>query len=169
MSFCGVGCEYTKSVHVLGQEVHGNSISQSLWYEPETSLKKCFLKKQWILKIKSRITGRSRDSRSPFCMTRLERPHCSDMWNFTVSLYNLRKPACDEWLGISCLVYCTQDLDHRDLAGLHPVDGELFFLFVKMEWDHVSNEELYKLSNANINCSWIYKCNRNISMCESWL
>lgn len=56
-------------------------------------------------------------------------------------------------------------------SGLHPVQSELFFLFVKIEWDHVSNEELYKLSNTNINCYWIiYKCDVGIfQMCESWL
>lgn len=56
-------------------------------------------------------------------------------------------------------------------SGLHPVQGELFFLFVKIEWNHVSNKELYKLSNTNINCYWIiYKYDVGIfQMCESWL
>lgn len=97
-----------------------------------------------------------------------KQPHCSDTWNFRISLCNLQKPTCDERLGflLSGFLYVGPGPQG---SGLHPVQGELFFLFVKIEWNHVSNGELYKLSNT-YKLLLIYKCDVGIfEMCKSWL
>lgn len=162
----GVNRQSGKSVHELGQEAYGNCISQSLWYEPETAPKKYLLKVDSEDKIKNRMVPGFKISilHDKTRIASLQRHLELQDFSMQSTKTNLWRVAgfFPVWFPV-----------HRTWTTgiLHPVQGELFFLFVKIEWNHVSNKELYKLSNTNINCYWItYKCDVAIfQMCESWL
>lgn len=130
--------------------------------------KKCLLKKtKYILKIKSRVLGWSLDSRFPFCMMRLEEPHCSNMRHQDFSTQptknNLR-----EWLGffLPNLVYT--GLGPKQ-SGLKPSSARRAVVLIYVDWmrSHMSKSFVNCQTHMNINCyCWIiYKCNLKCFKC----
>lgn len=171
MYFCGVGCEYTKwevCVWAGAGGIWECCVSQALWYEPETALKHVYLKD----KVDPADKIQSNRTVPGFKISILyDETTASLQWQLKLQDFSIQSAKTNLWWVVGFLPVWF--IIHRTwTTGIWVASCARWALFLICEdWDHVSKEELYKLSNTNINCSWIiYKCNAGIfQMCESWL